>query len=184
MSRFFRLSPMNHHPYFPLRATTIWDTTCFRVQSPRDFTFGRHVINGHYDFPWCGCLTFALGFFSITRVHHLSLLMPALCRSPLPTPTPPSIHNALLCVVQLSCSHRHHVHRPACVRIWSLPVDGLRHSHFRRDEPRTPTASVGDELRGWALCDRAVFLHSVTGDGRASSHRVGGDLERVAPGRP
>ena len=47
-----RLDPFNHHPYFPRRVTVAWDSTCFRVQKPRDYTFGRHVVNGHYDFSW------------------------------------------------------------------------------------------------------------------------------------
>ena len=46
-----RLDPMNHHPYFPILTTVMWDTTCFRVQKPKDWTFGRYVVNGHYDFP-------------------------------------------------------------------------------------------------------------------------------------
>ena len=49
-----RLNPMNHHPYFPYRTTVIWDTTCIRVQKPKDWTYGRHVVNGHYDFPCFG----------------------------------------------------------------------------------------------------------------------------------
>jgi len=46
-----RLSRWNHHPYFPVDVTVIWDTTCFRIRKPRDWTFGRYVVNGHYDFP-------------------------------------------------------------------------------------------------------------------------------------
>lgn len=60
-----RLNPMNHHPYFPTRTTVIWDTTCFRVQKPKDWTFGRYVVNGHYDFP---CFLVLLG---ITFTGHL-----------------------------------------------------------------------------------------------------------------
>ena len=62
-----RLNPMNHHPFFPYAATTIWDTTCYRViiyfiffyqnlplmfhlvnqvQKPHDWAYGRHVVNG------------------------------------------------------------------------------------------------------------------------------------------
>jgi hypothetical protein len=36
-----RLDPMNHHPFPPHFATVLWDTTCFRVQKPSDWTFGR-----------------------------------------------------------------------------------------------------------------------------------------------
>ena len=46
-----RLDPMNHHPLFPHFVTCLWDTTCIRVQKPKDWTFGRYVVNGHYDFP-------------------------------------------------------------------------------------------------------------------------------------
>lgn len=46
-----RLDPMNHHPFFPHYVTCLWGTTCFRVQKPGDWAFGRYVVNGHYDFP-------------------------------------------------------------------------------------------------------------------------------------
>lgn len=60
-----RLDPMNHHPYFPKRVTVMWDTTCFRVQTPDDRTFGQHVVNGHYDF---ACYLVMVG---ITFTGHL-----------------------------------------------------------------------------------------------------------------
>jgi len=31
------MDPMNHHPYFPTLTTVMWDTTCFRVQKPKDW---------------------------------------------------------------------------------------------------------------------------------------------------
>ena len=60
-----RLDPMNHHPFSPHFATVLWDTTCFRVQKPSDWTFGRYVVNGHYDFPCFLVLT------GITFTGHL-----------------------------------------------------------------------------------------------------------------
>ena len=45
--------------------TVLWDTTCFRVQKPSDWTFGRYVVNGHFDFPCFLVLT------GITFTGHL-----------------------------------------------------------------------------------------------------------------
>jgi len=69
-----RLNPMNHHPYFPIRTTVIWDSTCFRVQKPRDWTFGRNVVNGHYDFP---CYLVMIGITFTGQLVYAS----GLCRS-------------------------------------------------------------------------------------------------------
>ena len=41
----------NHHPCFPTLFTTIWDTTCIRVEDSGDWALGRYTNNGHYDFP-------------------------------------------------------------------------------------------------------------------------------------
>ena len=41
----------NHHPFFPTLFTTIWDTTCIRVEDSGDWALGRYTNNGHYDFP-------------------------------------------------------------------------------------------------------------------------------------
>jgi len=38
-------------PFFPKLHTTIWDTTCFRVQQSREWVHARFTVNGHYDFP-------------------------------------------------------------------------------------------------------------------------------------
>jgi hypothetical protein len=64
-----RLDPMNHHPYFPTRVTVIWDTTCFRVQKPKDWTFGRYVVNGHYDFP---CFLILIGMTFTGQIVYSS----------------------------------------------------------------------------------------------------------------
>mmetsp|Transcript_7073 Transcript_7073/g.12768 ORF Transcript_7073/g.12768 Transcript_7073/m.12768 type:complete len:301 (-) Transcript_7073:227-1129(-) len=53
-----RLDLDNHHPFFPYLHTVIWDSTCFMVEKPTDWTFGRLVVNGHYDWP---CLLVLLG---------------------------------------------------------------------------------------------------------------------------
>ena len=60
-----RLDPMNHHPFFPHFAIVLWDMTCFRVQKPSDWTFGRYVVKCHYDFPCFLVLT------GITFTGHL-----------------------------------------------------------------------------------------------------------------
>jgi len=46
-----RLQMDNHHPFFPTLFTTIWDTTCIRVEDSGDWALGRYTNNGHYDFP-------------------------------------------------------------------------------------------------------------------------------------
>lgn len=52
-----RLNQYNRHPFPPFDVTLIWDTTCFRVQKSRDWTFGRYTVNGRYDFPCLLVLT-------------------------------------------------------------------------------------------------------------------------------
>ena len=46
-----RLQFNNHHPMFPTLFTTLWDTTCNRIQEPRNCAVARYTCNGHYDFP-------------------------------------------------------------------------------------------------------------------------------------
>ena len=46
-----RLQFNNHHPMFPTLFTTLWDTTCIRIQEPRNWAVARYTCNGHYDFP-------------------------------------------------------------------------------------------------------------------------------------
>ena len=36
---------------FPTLFTTLWDTTCIRIQEPRNWAVARYTCNGHYDFP-------------------------------------------------------------------------------------------------------------------------------------
>jgi len=43
-----RLDLDNHHPFFPYLTTVIWDTTCFMVEKPTQWEYGRYVVNGHY----------------------------------------------------------------------------------------------------------------------------------------
>ena len=54
-----RLGRDNHHPFFPYLTTVIWDSTCFMVEKPADWDFGRLVVNGHYgeatNDPCCRC---------------------------------------------------------------------------------------------------------------------------------
>mmetsp|Transcript_52285 Transcript_52285/g.119278 ORF Transcript_52285/g.119278 Transcript_52285/m.119278 type:complete len:325 (-) Transcript_52285:538-1512(-) len=67
-----RLDPMNHHPFFPYDTTVIWDTTCFRVQKSRDWTFARNTVNGHYDFP---CYLVLIGITFLGQIVYASGLM-------------------------------------------------------------------------------------------------------------
>ncbi len=67
-----RLDPMNHHPYFPFDTTVIWDTTCFRVQKSRDWTFARNNCNGHHDFP---CYLVLIGITFLGQIVFASGLM-------------------------------------------------------------------------------------------------------------
>jgi hypothetical protein len=69
-----RLKFNNHHPFFPVSHTVIWDTTCFRVQRSPDWSYSRFVVNGHYDFPcflvllgitFTGELVFSSGLFRV-----------------------------------------------------------------------------------------------------------------------
>jgi hypothetical protein len=78
---------MNHYLYFPYDTTVIWDTTCFRVQKSRDWTFARNTCYGHYNFPcyvvlvgvtFLGQIVFASGLIAydahIYEVHIISTL--------------------------------------------------------------------------------------------------------------
>lgn len=67
-----RLDHMNHHPYFPYDTTVIWDTTCFRVQKSRDWTFARNTCNGHYNFP---CYLVLVGVTFLGQIVFASGLM-------------------------------------------------------------------------------------------------------------
>jgi hypothetical protein len=56
------MDPMNHHPYFSA-------LTCFRVQKSKDWTFGRYVVNGHYDFP---CFLVLIGMTFTGQIVYAS----------------------------------------------------------------------------------------------------------------